>query len=296
MKLKPTLLTLLLLGFKLFCSATINDSISVAYFQKSCEFAKIGDLENAKSNLIKSIELGYLAEEAYLDTDLQNLRNDSVRWHSINNTLEDQYLKRYPLMTKPNLGIQLWKIYIEDQQFRTFKYTYKLGALPPFDNEALKKRIEKVVQLIEENGWAGYSEVGIEGGDAIFFVIQHSFPGTKYMGKYLPLMIEKSCKKEADIINTAKLIDRHLAREYHLQLYGTQIICHTKNGVKDCQLYPIIDEKNLDTRRKKLGLNTISHHLESQGLTYQPIEDRPGYTEIKLKKKFVRAGYLRILE
>lgn len=296
MKLKHFLTYCLFIAFQGVAFTITTDSLAHVYFQKSCEFAKNGSLDSSKKYLLDAIERGHLAEEAYLDTDLTNLRTNTQLWTSINARLEDQYKNRYPTMSNPNLGVQLWKIYIEDQQFRTFKYTYKLGALPPFDNEALKKRIEKVVQLIEEKGWSGYSEVGIEGGDAIFFVIQHSFPGTKYMGKYLPLMIEKSCKNEANKINTAKLIDRHLSREYHLQLYGTQIICQTKNGEKTCKLYPIIDEKNIDTRRKKLGLNPISEYLESQDLTYQPIENRPGYEEIKLKKKFVRAGYLRILE
>lgn len=272
-----------------------KDSLAKLHFQKACSFSLENTLDSALHYCKLAAEDNYPGEHILTDTDLENLQQNAVSWEVITEALKAQYSRRYPSMTKPDLGYKLWLVYIEDQRFRTLKENYKKGELPPFDNDALKKRIETVSGIIESCGWLGYSEVGIEGGDALFLVIQHSYPNTNTMQKYLPLMIAKANEGEASKINTAKMIDRHLSREYGLQLYGTQIICKTLNGTKNCQLYPIIDEEKLNERRKKLGLESIEAYLKDQNLSYTPPQNRTDYTPVKLKKKYIRQGYLSIL-
>lgn len=272
-----------------------KDSLAKLHFQKACSFSLNNMLDSALNYCKLAAEDDYPGEDILTDTDLENLQQNTSSWAILMEALKAQYSRRYPTMTKPDMGFKLWLIYIEDQRFRTLKANYKKGELPPFDNEALKERIETVSAIIESCGWLGYNEVGIEGGDALFLVIQHSYPNTNTMQKYLPLLIEKANEGEASKINTAKMIDRHLSREYDLQLYGTQIICKTLNGTKTCQLYPIIDEEKLNERRKKLELEPIEVYLKDQNLTYIPPQNRSDYEPIKLKKKYIRQSYLSIL-
>lgn len=62
------------------------------------------------------------------------------------------------------------------------------------------------------------------------------------------------------------LQDRVEMLNYRPQIFGTQI--QFRNGVYF--LYKVVDEPNLNKRRKEIGLNTIEEYLKKFNIEYAP--------------------------
>src|ERR1041385_6339397 len=110
--------------------------------------------------------------------------------------------------------------------------------------------------LIKKYGWPGKSFVGEKGNQAVFLVIQHA--DIKTQEKYLPLLDKSGAKGEASQADRALLQDRVLMRQGKKQIYGSQVVPDTTTG--GWMFYPIEDEKNVNERRKKAGLEPIEKY------------------------------------
>lgn len=100
-------------------------------------------------------------------------------------------------------------------------------------------------QLIARCGWPGSLDKNRAAFSA-FLIIQHA--ELDYQLKHLDLM--KAANKRGEIPNRmfAMLVDRILVRQGKAQIYGTEFE-YGSNKVA-----PIADPKNLNQRRKKMGL------------------------------------------
>jgi hypothetical protein len=264
------------------------------YFQVACYYALLGTDDSAFVYLTEAIIRGAKAEDVITDTDFNTLRSNSIRWSEINALLKLQYLKRNPGITKPDLGYELFLMGIEDQRYRTLKRNYKLPSAPVSDIELHNRHLDRLNEIIKTTGWPKYSEVGKAGGDAAFFVFQHSDAGN--MKKVLPLMIAAAKAGEADLEKTAMMIDRYLAYTENVQIYGTQAFRkippqQNRNDIP-LTLYPIAEEENLLTRRKAAGMSDFLENCRRLGVVYVPVADRADYKTIKIKKKWIDAGYI----
>ena len=65
----------------------------------------------------------------------------------------------------------------------------------------------------------------------------------------------------------ALLEDRILVTQGKNQIFGTQVKCDS-TGFK-CFVYPIEDERNVENRRKTLGMRTLVEYLNSYGIKYK---------------------------
>ena len=153
---------------------------------------------------------------------------------------------------------QLAFIYERDQKIRT-------GS----DSVAFMQYIDScnlsaVESLIAKYGWPGKSFVGVKGNHTVWLVIQHSDLATQE--KYLPLMKESVEKNESRPVDLAYLEDRVKMRKGEKQLYGTQV-SFNKTGVQE--IWPIEDEKNVNTRRAKLGLGSMEEYAKHFGIEYK---------------------------
>jgi outer membrane protein OmpA-like peptidoglycan-associated protein len=125
-------------------------------------------------------------------------------------------------------------------------------------NKSDAENLNVVEELISKYGWLKRSNIGYRGEITLFLVIQHApLPVQK---KYFPLMQAAVKKEEASAINLAYLEDRILVREGRKQLYGTQLLRNEKTG--KYELAPAQDEKNLNIRRAKIGLEPIEVYLK----------------------------------
>lgn len=122
-----------------------------------------------------------------------------------------------------------------------------------------------VEDLIRNYGWPGKSFVGARGNYTVWLVIQHADLATQE--KYLPLLIESVADSESRPVDLAYLQDRILMRQEKNQLYGTQVWMNPKTGLQS--FWPIEDEKNVNIRRKKIGMSTLEEYAGYFGIDYK---------------------------
>jgi hypothetical protein len=109
--------------------------------------------------------------------------------------------------------------------------------------------------IVSERGWPTYSEVGIDGGDAAWLLVQHADADPGFQRQCLDLMTALP-KHEISQLSVAYLTDRVLLKEGKNQIYGTQFI------VQEGELVPnrLEDEENVDARRAEVGLPPMAEY------------------------------------
>ncbi|MFD0798432.1 DUF6624 domain-containing protein [Maribacter chungangensis] len=122
----------------------------------------------------------------------------------------------------------------------------------------------KLFEILDNHGWVGKSRVGSSANQAIWLTIQHS--DLKKQEKYLPLLRESVVKGESEGWHLAFLEDRILMRKKQKQIYGTQAVWD--NELKKNKIYPIKDAKNVNQKRKKLGLDPIEDYAKINGYIF----------------------------
>lgn len=120
-----------------------------------------------------------------------------------------------------------------------------------------------VEQLIGQYGWPGKQFVGASGNQTVFLVIQHA--ELPVQEKYFPLMQRSVEAGESNASDLALLQDRIYMRQGKKQVYGTQVIFNKSGGQ---EFYPIDDEKNVNARRAKVGLQPIEEYARYFGIEY----------------------------
>lgn len=271
-----------------------QDTAAAFYYQQAGEYAVRNEHAAAFRFLKEAIVKGARGEDVLTDTDFTGLQKDLNGWAEIEVLLKSQYVASNPGISKPDLGYELWRMWVEDQRYRTLKRNYKLPGNPVTDIALHQQQLIRVKEIIKNSGWPTYSEVGRAGGDAVFFVFQHD--DAKNMKKVLPLLIAAAKAGEADMSKAAMMIDRYLAYTEQVQLYGSQAFRRIRPGQdrKDIQLtlYPIAGEEMMLERRKALGMVDFFENCRQLGVEYISIENRTDYKPIAIKKKWVDAGYL----
>jgi hypothetical protein len=122
----------------------------------------------------------------------------------------------------------------------------------------------QVEKLIATCGWPGKSFVGANGNQTVFLVIQHADLATQE--KYLPLMQKSVEEGESQMTDFALLQDRVLMRQGKKQIYGSQVVFNKEGGH---EFYPIEDEKNVNVRRKKIGMQPLEEYATYFGIDYK---------------------------
>jgi hypothetical protein len=131
------------------------------------------------------------------------------------------------------------------------KLAKRMGDIDRENREWLKKQVEK-------HGWLGKSLVGERGAHIAWLIVQHADRDVAFQKKCLKL-IEKMSAGEVSVKEKAYLIDRVRVNEGKKQVYGTQTIL--KDGKYVPQ--PIEDEKNVDKRRKAVGMEPLADYLKT---------------------------------
>jgi hypothetical protein len=122
----------------------------------------------------------------------------------------------------------------------------------------------KVEKILNNDGWQGPQDVGMNASLALFLVIQHA--GLSKQEKYLPVV--QNAVKDGKTLssNLAILEDRIATRQSKKQIYGSQGFTYKVTGARD--VYPIIDPDHLDERRKAMGMPPMADYLKSMNLIW----------------------------
>lgn len=274
-----------------------NPESAYPYYQTACYYALTKNADSSYDYLTKAIQLGSAGEDVLTDTDFDLLREKPKDWDTIEHLINQQFLFKNPGILKPELGYELYLMWVEDQRWRTLSKNYKLKEKPTaISLDDHNNRVERLKIIIKESGWPRYSEVGKIAGDAAFFIFQHHYP--KDMERILPLFIATAKEGEADLGKAAMMIDRFLALTEGIQIYGSQAVRLIKKGVDynntKLELYPIADEENMKRRREALQMENFELNCLRLKVDYIEIKDRDNYQPIPLKKKWIRKGYVLI--
>jgi hypothetical protein len=133
------------------------------------------------------------------------------------------------------------------------------------DRDSLQAKVSEVdsanvlwlKNIVGEQGWPRYSDVGIDGGDGAWLLVQHADADPSFQRQCLDLMTELP-ENEVSKANVAYLTDRVYLKEGKKQIYGTQFV------VRDDEWVPldIEDEDNVDARRAAVGMPPLSEYKE----------------------------------
>jgi len=145
---------------------------------------------------------------------------------------------------------KLKEIKEKDQRYRSQLETKTLEELKTeglwqLQLELDAENLKQVKKLIDSHGYPDRSQVGYPYEEIAFLVIQHS--ELEFMEKCLPLLLKASEEKKLNSKYYAYLYDRIQMLKGQPQLYGTQF---TLKG----EVYLTVDPKNLENRRRKVGL------------------------------------------
>lgn len=152
--------------------------------------------------------------------------------------------------TPNNLAREILKMFNADQKAR-FSDT---------DPEEIKKidinNTKKLKEIIDKQGYPTINKIGVEASDALWLLIQHADLDRDFQIRCLELMKEMPdglIKKK----NIAYLEDRVRVGTGQPQLYGTQF---RRREDGKLVLRDIEDIKNIDQRRKKMGLVSLDEY------------------------------------
>jgi hypothetical protein len=135
-------------------------------------------------------------------------------------------------------------------------------------NQEDNKNQERVIQIIDEHGWLGTTQVGFLANNALFLVIQHA--SVEIQEKYFSLLKESAEQGESRLADMALMDDRIRMYRKQKQLYGSQTTY--VNGKH--YVWPIEDPQNVDERRKSVQLPPLADYLKLAGLGY-PQDELP---------------------
>ncbi|OHX35989.1 hypothetical protein BJL95_02815 [Methylomonas sp. LWB] len=127
---------------------------------------------------------------------------------------------------------------------------------------------KRIKEIIEEFGWPLESEVGEDGSEATWLIVQHAVLEPEFQEECINLLKAAVERGEAKGWYLAYLQDRVLIRQGKLQIYGTQ------HEVKEGLMYPLPTENpaEVNVRRAALDLWSQEEHTEHLQKDYDKIQ------------------------
>lgn len=243
-------------------------------------WALAGNKDSAFFNLDKEVSSDFADYDKLISENAFSLLKKDARWASICRKVkarqdkENARLGKYSPIKKElerRLALdqkyrgKMWvdiesKFGIKSKEYRSF--TKKVIALD-------KDNLAYVKGVLDTCGWISHDTIGMQASLAMFLIIQHA--DSAIQEKYLPLLRQAVKEKKANAGYLALLEDRVLITRGEKQLYGSQVTCDDSG--KNCKPFPIDDEKNVDERRKAMGLLPLAVYLKDFGIEYKKPEN-----------------------
>lgn len=139
-------------------------------------------------------------------------------------------------------------------------------------NEADSFNLIQAKKIIKQYGWPKISEIGKDGQNNLWLIVQHADQDVLFQNEALSEMEKLIGTKELNMENYAFLYDRVQCNLNYKQLYGTQVIW-SGNG-EASGFRPMIREDLANERREKLGLEPLEIYSLIYGFSYQPIDSK----------------------
>jgi len=148
------------------------------------------------------------------------------------------------------------------------------GELSDNDYHPIMKAVheennKRIKEIIKESGWPLESEVGEDGTEAAWLLVQHAVLESEFQEECIGLLKQAVEIGEAKGWFLAYLQDRVLVRQGKPQIYGTQHVL--VNG----RMKPIetVNPDEVNKRRELLGIWSQEEHTESLQKDYENIQN-----------------------
>lgn len=243
-------------------------------------YSMLGNVDSAFNYLFKYVDSSRDDRVIIVDNRFDTLKQFK-RWDSLIEKIEYYYIRDLKPDINKDLALELFYLGIEDQKYRVYIPTLDFSQFPHITHdtsadgtitisartEITDDDINALAAIIKKYGFPSISMVGMLGSTNAFLVLQHSFKIKKYY-KLVRMLHEKG---DFDSYNFALLTDRLLGDTYKEQIYGSQLCdyykCHGRKIDKKYPgkfiLCPVKDFKNINERRKQLGMDeTVEEYVK----------------------------------
>ncbi|WP_181151290.1 DUF6624 domain-containing protein [Sphingobacterium gobiense] len=150
-----------------------------------------------------------------------------------------------------------------------------------FKDSVFRTNHKTIANYFSTYGYLGYNEVGEEGSNHFWLLVQHCDHDPKFQKRVLKKMDIQVKRKNANPKNYAYLFDRVQVNAGKKQLFGTQVD-YLKTG-RATPKYGLIDSVNVDQRRAKYSLPTLTEYLNDMTIMHFEMNKasyiESGYTE-----------------
>jgi hypothetical protein len=234
-----------------------------------------GNADRAFQYLQLSLSSGWTESNTLLsDPYFEFLRTtQSQKWMafrqqvSVKERQYEQTLKLSSLRKEINL------MAMSDQQLRY----RKIHAKSDRERQAVDHQIAKTdslnmyrtKEIIKQHGWPKISEVGKDGQNNLWLIVQHADQDVRFQQTALVAMSKLVGTKEINLENYAFLYDRVQCNLNYKQLYGTQVVWTTNGNASAFR--PILKEDMIDERRNEMGLQPLRIYAFTYGFVYHHV-------------------------
>jgi hypothetical protein len=135
--------------------------------------------------------------------------------------------------------------------------------------QADQENLDKAKAILQHNGWPSIADIGKDGQNNLWLVVQHADGDVLFQQEALAAMTRLKQAGALNLENYAFLYDRVQCNLNYKQLYGTQVLW-TGNG-RASGFRPIVQEHLVDQRRRKMGLLPLQLYALTYGFTYHPV-------------------------
>jgi len=215
-------------------------------------------------------EAGWLHSDPYFNF-LRKVQPE--QWKAVEQkafTTEEEYSRHLQL---PSLRKEINTIALTDQQLRYKRaQTNNDSILAVMDrqiNVADLTNLTRAKEIIRQYGWPKISQVGKDGQNNIWLIVQHADQDVLFQKEALHAMEKLKENLELNMENYAFLYDRVQCNLNYKQLYGTQVVW-IGNGEASA-FRPMEKEYLVDRRRKKIGLSPLKIYALAYGFSYSGI-------------------------
>ena len=151
---------------------------------------------------------------------------------------------------KADLRAELLRRTVPDQEAR---WAHDFAGMERADADNLPW----IRQVITEHGWPGRSDVGDDGAQAAWLLVQHADADPAFQRDCLGLLTAAVGQGEARRSHLALLTDRVLVAEGQPQEYGTQL----RYRAGECVPFPVRDPERVDERRAAMALQPLADYV-----------------------------------
>ncbi|MBF4516798.1 hypothetical protein IRZ71_10600 [Flavobacterium sp. ANB] len=208
--------------------------------------------------------------DPYFDFLRNNFKNE---WTLIVEKAKNKEMQYEKTLKFPALRKEINLMTINDQKLR-FKKSQtnnaaQLDSINQEINNSDYKNLIRAKEIIKKYSWPKISEIGKDGENNFWLIIQHGDQDILFQRLALTEMKKLLATTEIDKENYAFLYDRVQCNLNYKQLYGTQVNW-TENG-KASGFRPILKEDLVDKRRSNLGLLPLKIYALNYGFQYSNI-------------------------